>query len=106
MQYHAITNNKGVTGEQGALKGALHNAIEVEQKLCQTLTWIAVSSGRRGLAGAAVVALLSRCYPTTLCRLVSHLRTVKLCAAVTRDRSPPAVRVGGGCGRAVRALKR
>lgn len=25
---HAITNNKGVTGELGALKGALHNAIE------------------------------------------------------------------------------
>lgn len=34
-QYHAITNNKGVTGERegalkGALKGALHNAIEGE----------------------------------------------------------------------------
>lgn len=33
MQYHAITNNKGVTGEQGALKGALHNANEGEGKL-------------------------------------------------------------------------
>ena len=96
LQYHAITNNKGVTGEQGALKGALHNAIEVEQKLCQTLTWIAVSWAARALARRCLAGIPR--HGADSC----HICGQSSCGAAGTRRRSPAEPGGRACLRGMR----